>query len=158
MFNHGSCGTDCLWCTVCKRGKKSFISWHAVPCVQSCSSHSYFLRLHCYINWSFDPERDWNNEWKTQPNDKTAARIRPKKKILFGSGFRPTLSIYVRPKLFYELDTVMRWFNTHTFSAVFPQFLTTVAQSPPPLCCFKHDTGFGSVLDLLFSSCWRGRN
>jgi hypothetical protein len=23
--------------------------------------------------------------------------------MLFGSGFRPTLSIYVRPKLFYEL-------------------------------------------------------
>jgi hypothetical protein len=25
------------------------------------------------------------------------------KAFLFGSGFRPTLSIYVRPKLFYEL-------------------------------------------------------
>ena len=28
--------------------------------------------------------------------------LRPKN-VLFGSGFRPTLSNYVRPKLFYEL-------------------------------------------------------
>ena len=46
--------------------------------------------------------------------------IRPKK-----NGFWPTLWIYVRPKLFYELDTVMRRFNTHTFSAVFPQVVQT---------------------------------
>ena len=29
--------------------------------------------------------------------------VSPKKFFFFGSGFRPTLSIYVRPKLFYEL-------------------------------------------------------
>ena len=34
---------------------------------------------------------------------KEKEKPRPKKIYIFGSGFRPTLSIYVRPKLFYEL-------------------------------------------------------
>ena len=92
--------------------------------------------------------------------------IRSKQKILFGSGFRPTLSIYVRPKLFYELDTVMRQFNTHTFSAVLHKWLTSVTQFLWPIyvcsccgcllspslscCCFKHDTSFWVWPEWLF--------
>ena len=46
----------------------------------------------------------WKKESDTTEDPASGILIRcdprPKKKILFGSGFRPTLSIYVRPKLF----------------------------------------------------------
>ena len=140
MFSHGSCGTDCLWCTVCKRGKRSFISWHAVPCVQSCSSHSYFLRLHCYINWSFDPERDWNNEWKTQPNDKTAARIRPKKKFCLVPVSDRPCQFMCDPNYFMSLIRLWDGSTPTPFLQFSPSFSLQSLSPPLPFAAsnFRH--------------------
>ena len=68
--------------------------------------------------------------------------IGPKKRFFFGSGFRPTLSIYARPKLFYELGKKTK---KKRFSLLFFPHKYSRQHAGSIRCCCKKSPTYHSL-------------